>query len=257
MSLVRHGFVFAGLIITKFFGAAIGISAFATAELYGPIMPIKALSSSICRTLATPASALYEPWRQSSKLWYTILKPSTPPAAFFWSTANFTPLEVDWPPVVQTGKSEPILIVPLLPLVPGLLPPQANATISAIERTTSPLARTIGSPLCWLGGKCATPHLTPPITCRPLPNSCRGESAPAANAATWDGRTATPRHTIDSEGPRSQVALDFSRGAPSSIRKPGAVVDRVNQPPRRPGIGANGLENRDGAVGRVPGRIEA
>src|ERR1051325_11376220 len=41
MSLVRHGLVFAGLIIRKFFGAPIGISAFATAELYGPTMPRK------------------------------------------------------------------------------------------------------------------------------------------------------------------------------------------------------------------------
>src|SRR4029077_5463394 len=65
---------------------------------------------------------------------------------------NLTPFAVDWPPVVQTGRSEPILIVPLLPPPPPELPPQANATIKAIERTTSPLARTIGSPLCWLGG---------------------------------------------------------------------------------------------------------
>src|SRR5437016_6549363 len=201
MSLVRHGFVFAGLIMTKFFGAAIGISAFATAELYGPIMPMKALSSSICRTLATPASALYEPWRQSSKLWYAMLKPSTPPAAFFWSTANFTPLEVDWPPVVQTGKSEPILIVPLLPPPPPPpVFPQATATMIATVRTTSPLARTIWFPLVLVGRPAQLPHRTPPITCRPLPNSSRGESAPAASAATWDGRTATPRHTIDLRG---------------------------------------------------------
>src|SRR5439155_16770242 len=53
-------------------------------------------------------------------------------------------------------------------------------------------------PLVLVGRQMRKPHLTPPITCRPLPNSRRGESAPAASAATWDGRTTTPRHTIDS-----------------------------------------------------------
>src|SRR5713226_2183034 len=33
---------------------------------------------------------------------------------------------------------------------------------------------------------------TPPPNRRPLPNLCRGESAPATNAATWGGRTTTP-----------------------------------------------------------------
>src|SRR6266540_2206790 len=150
MSLVRHGLVFAGLIMTKFFGEAIGISAFATAELYGPTMPRKALSSSILRTLSTPASALYAPCRQSSKLWYWIVKPSTPPAVFFWSTANLTPFAVAWPPTVQTGRSEPILMVPLLPPPPPP-PPQAKATRVAAVRTISPLARTIWFPLVLVG----------------------------------------------------------------------------------------------------------
>src|SRR5213592_3639113 len=103
-----------------------------------------------------------------------MLKPSTPPEAFFWSTANLTPLEVDCPPVVQTGKSEPILMVPLLPPPPPVVPPQAKATIVATVRTTSPLARTIWFPLVLVGRHSATPHLTPPITCRPLPNSKSG-----------------------------------------------------------------------------------
>src|SRR6266571_9154340 len=162
------------------------------------------------------------------------------------------PFAVDWPPVVQTGRSEPILIVPLFPPPPPVLPPQATATKIATVRTTSPLARTIWFPLVLVGRPMRKPHRTPPITCRPLPNSRRGESAPAASAATWDGRTATPRHTIDLEGPRSQVALEFACGAPPSIRKPGAVVDGVDKLPRGPGIGADRRENRDGAVGRVP-----
>src|SRR5256885_12908044 len=133
--------------------------------------------------------------------------PSTPPAAFFWSTANLTPFDVDCPPVVQTGKSEPILIVPLV-VPPPLVPlPQAKATSVAAVRTISPLARTIWFPLVLVGRAMRKPHQAPPITCRPLPNRGRGESAPAASAATWDGRTATPRQTIDSEGPTSQVEV--------------------------------------------------
>src|SRR5436309_2795935 len=103
-----------------------------------------------------------------------MVKPSTPPALFFWSTANLMPLAVDWPPVVHTGRSEPILIVPLLAPPPPPPPPQAKATIVATVRTTSPLARTIWFPLVLVGRHSATPHLTPPITCRPLPNSKSG-----------------------------------------------------------------------------------
>src|SRR2546428_8852862 len=155
MSLVRHGFVFDGLTMTKLLGAAIGISAFATAELYGPIMPRYLLSSSILRTLSTPASALYAPWRQSSKLWYAIVNPSTPPAAFFWSIANLMPFAVDWPPIVQTGRSDPILIVPFEAPPPPPPPPQAKATNVAKVRTISPLARTIWFPLVLVGRACA------------------------------------------------------------------------------------------------------
>src|SRR5260370_20103884 len=52
------------------------------------------------------------------------------------------PLAVDWPPVVHTGRSEPILMVPFDPVVP-VPPPQAKATNVATMRTPSPLARTI------------------------------------------------------------------------------------------------------------------
>src|SRR5437588_6695062 len=98
------------------------------------------------------------------------------------------------------------------------------------------------------------PHRTPPITCRPLPNSCRGESAPAASAATWGGRTATPRQTIDSEGPTSQVGREQ---ATISIRKVGAVVDRGGELPWDAGVGSGRLEDGDQAVGRVAGGVEA
>src|SRR6058998_2894858 len=96
-----------------------------------------------------------------------MVKPSTPPALFFWSTANLMPLAVDWPPVVHTGRSEPILMVPLLAPPPPPPPPQAKTTLVATVRTTSPLPPT----LVLVGRHSATPHLTPPITCRPLPNS--------------------------------------------------------------------------------------
>src|SRR5216684_7841076 len=68
--------------------------------------------------------------------------PLIPPALFFWSMANLTPLAVDWPPTVQTGRSDPILIVPFDPVLPPP-PPHANATNAATMRTPSPLARTI------------------------------------------------------------------------------------------------------------------
>src|SRR6266571_2566064 len=53
-------------------------------------MPRNLLSPSIFWTFSTPASALYEPCRQSSKPWNAIVYPLTPPAAFFWLTANCT-----------------------------------------------------------------------------------------------------------------------------------------------------------------------
>src|SRR5229473_3307357 len=68
--------------------------------------------------------------------------PLIPPALFFWSMANLMPLAVDWPPTVQTGRSDPILMVPFDP-VPPVVPPQAKATNAATMRTPSPLARTI------------------------------------------------------------------------------------------------------------------
>src|SRR5260370_28856661 len=77
------------------------------------------------------------------------------------------PFAVDWPPVVQTGRSEPILIVPLLPPPPPPLPPQATATTIATVRTTSPLARTIWFPLVLVGRPSAN-HTDPS---HPLPPS--------------------------------------------------------------------------------------
>src|SRR4029077_15370864 len=61
------------------------------------------------------------------------------------------PLAVDWPPTVQTGRSDPILIVPFDPVLPPPPPPQAKATNAATMRTPSPLARTIWFPLVFVG----------------------------------------------------------------------------------------------------------
>src|SRR5216683_181412 len=104
--------------------------------------------------------------------------PLTPPAAFFWSTANLMPFAVDWPPVVQTGRSEPILIVPLLPPPPPPLPPQATATTIATVRTTSPLARTIWFPLVLVGRPSANhtdaSHHLPPSSQLASGRECAG-----------------------------------------------------------------------------------
>src|SRR5947207_1918123 len=96
-----------------------------------------------------------------------MVKPSTPRALFFWLMANLTLFETAWPPTVHTGRSEPILMVPLLVPPPPPPPPQAKATRVAAVRTISPLARTIWFPLCagWEGNAQTTPnasHHLPP-----------------------------------------------------------------------------------------------
>src|SRR5260370_39327562 len=76
--------------------------------------------------------------------------PLIPPALFFWSMANLMPLAVDWPPAVQTGRADPILIVPFDPGPPP--PPQANAPNAATLRAPSPLARTLWFLPVFVGG---------------------------------------------------------------------------------------------------------
>src|ERR1700687_5350410 len=98
--------------------------------------------------------------------------PLTPPAAFFWSTANLTPFAVDWPPVVHTGRSEPILCGPSAPVRPPP-PPHANVTTAANVRITSPLPRTIWFSLCLLEAVADAPSHSPPSS-----QLGRGERAP-------------------------------------------------------------------------------
>src|ERR1700682_1163760 len=67
-----------------------------------------------------------------------------------------------------------------------------------------------GSPLCLLGKHtttrdCASTHSSPSS------QLSRGESAPAANAATWGGRTTTPIRTLGPTAPLSQAGpFEFS-----------------------------------------------
>src|SRR5437773_3143463 len=89
-----------------------------------------------------------------------MVAPSSPLVLFFWSTGNLTPFETAWQPIVHTGRSEPILMVPLLVPPPPPPPPQAKATRVAAVRTISPLARTIWFPLVLVGRRSAKPHLT-------------------------------------------------------------------------------------------------
>src|SRR5438552_10637607 len=113
------------------------------------------------------------------------------------------------------------------------------------------------SPLCWLGGQCANHTSRLPSRASLFPTRSRGESAPAASAATWDGRTATPRQTIDLQGPLSQVEVKTRvRLGARSIRKSTAVVHRIDQLPGGSGVRAGSLEHGDDAVGRIPGGVE-
>src|ERR1700687_2645587 len=130
--------------------------------------------------------------------------PLTPPAAFFWSTANLTPFAVDWPPVVHTGRSDPILIVPFDPVLPPP-PPHANVTTAANVRITSPLPRTIWFSLCLLEAVADAPSHSPPSS---QPESGR-ECAGRRMSATWRGRTTTHCGTIDLYLPRSQAVLQI------------------------------------------------
>src|ERR1700682_5445863 len=117
--------------MVRWAGEAIGISAFATAELKGPTMETTALLLIRSVTFWTPLSALYAPPTASSRFSTVNVQPLTAFPAFW--TANFTPLSVGRPDEAaapDSGRSTPIEMVPLLP--PPLLepPPKAIATIA-------------------------------------------------------------------------------------------------------------------------------
>src|SRR6202165_218356 len=88
MVLVRHWFVLAGLIMVRLAALVIGISARATLELNGPIMP-KTLELEIrSRTFWAPFWASCVPLTESSLASTVSLKPPTEP---FSCTAYLTP----------------------------------------------------------------------------------------------------------------------------------------------------------------------
>src|SRR5579864_9168200 len=182
-----------------------------------------------------------------------MVNPFTPPDAFFWSTANLTPLAVDWPPVVQTGRSEPILIVPFDPEPPlPPLVPHAKAIIAADVRTTSPLARTIWFPLVLLGRGTTKPDL--PSLAALFPTKSGRECAGGeCGHMGWPNRYSDA--TIDSLGPASQVESRLEPAAPS-IRGCGAVIHGLGELPGQLRVGAGGFEDRQDPVGRVPRGVE-
>src|SRR5260370_41449061 len=116
----------------------------------------------------------------------------TPPAAFFWSTANLMPFAVDWPPVVHTGRSDPILMVPLDAVPPPPPPPHATATTAANVRITSPLPRTIWFSLCLLEAAARCARRCPQSFAALFPTAVGARVRRQANAATRGGRTTTP-----------------------------------------------------------------
>src|SRR2546430_2971219 len=215
--MVRHSLVLDGLIIASGAWLATGISAAATPELNGPTMPRTLVLEMICWTFWAPLVGSCLPLTASSNGVNFSVKPLRLPACETAKAAPYCvsrPLEASAP---EVGRSLAISISPLLPPPPPPVLPQAKATIVATVRTTSPLARTIWFPLVLVG----RPAQTTPNASHHLPPSSqpsRGESAPAASAATWDGRTATPRQTIDAEGPTSQVEPERLARSAASIR---------------------------------------
>src|ERR1700694_556807 len=141
MSLVRHWLVLAGLIWTRCAWLVTLSSARATFELNGPIMPSTLVSSTNCWTFCVPFCGSWTPLTASSRLKTSRVKPST---VFSWSTANLTPFRVGMPFDVSapdSGKSTPILIVPLLAVPPPVDVPHA----ASARLTTASPASNLGS----------------------------------------------------------------------------------------------------------------
>src|SRR5256886_11264950 len=130
MFLVRHWLVLAGLICARCARLLIGISALATLELNGPTTPSTAESLTNCCMFCAPFCGSCTPLTASSRLETWIVKPSTVPAVW---TAYLTPFSVGIPSdasAPDSGRSTPILIVPLLAVPPPLVPQPASAPLS-------------------------------------------------------------------------------------------------------------------------------
>src|SRR5256885_9868971 len=130
MFLVRHWLVLAGLICARCARLLIGISARATLELKGPTMPRTFESLTNCWRFWAPFCGSCTPLTASSRLETSIVKPSTVPAVW---TAYLTPFRFGIPSdasAPDSGRSTPILIVPLLAVPPPLVPQAASATLA-------------------------------------------------------------------------------------------------------------------------------
>src|SRR2546425_12912499 len=130
MFLVRHWLVLAGLICARCARLLIGISARATLELNGPTTPRTAESLTNCWRFWAPFCGSWTPLTASSRLETWIVKPSTVPAVW---TPYLTPLRVGIPSdasAPDSGRSTPILMVPLLAVPPPLVPQAASATLA-------------------------------------------------------------------------------------------------------------------------------
>src|SRR5438876_1726107 len=137
MFLVRHWLVLAGLICARCALLLIGISARATLELNGPTTPRTFESLTNCWRFWAPFCGSWTPLTASSRLETSIVKPSTVPAVW---TAYLTPFRVGIPSEASapdSGRSTPILIVPLLAVPPPPLVPQAASATLATARPAS------------------------------------------------------------------------------------------------------------------------
>src|SRR6266576_6536759 len=130
MFLVRHWLVLAGLICARCARLLIGISARATFELNGPTTPRTLESLTNCCMFWAPFCGSWTPLTASSRLETSIVKPST--VVCVW-TAYLTPFRVGIPSEASapdSGRSTPILMVPLLAVPPPLVPQAASATLA-------------------------------------------------------------------------------------------------------------------------------
>src|SRR5437660_1497792 len=130
MCLVRHWLVLAGLICARCARLLIGISARATLELNGPTTPRTAESFTNDWRFCAPFCGSWTPLTASSRLETSIVKPSTVPAVW---TAYLTPFRVGIPSdasAPDSGRSTPILMVPLLAVPPPPVPHAASATLT-------------------------------------------------------------------------------------------------------------------------------
>src|SRR5437773_2515826 len=183
-----------------------------------------------------------------------MVAPSSPLVLFFWSTGNLTPFETAWQPIVHTGRSEPILMVPLLVPPPPPPPPQAKATRVAAVRTISPLARTIWFPLVLVGRRSAKPHLTASHHLPPSSQLASGRECAGGECGHIGMAELLLRGTLS-----TRRALEVKSKLPAAsplIRKAGAVVHRIGEPPGGSGLLTGRFEDRDHPVGGVAPAVE-